>query len=68
MASISFAITPKIIKNPFCKICQKARMMALPANTKGGPKRLDTKSFGDHSVADRMVVKANVEEGVEVKQ
>ena len=43
-------------------------MMALPANTKGGPKRLDTKSFGDHSVADRMVVKANVEEGVEVKQ
>ena len=43
-------------------------MMALPANTQGGQKRLDTKSLGDHSVADRMVVKANVEEGVEVKQ
>ena len=55
-------------KNPFCKICKKARMMALPANRKGGQKRLETKSFGDHSVADHMVVKANVEEGVEVKQ
>ena len=34
-------------KNPFCKICQKARMMAPPAKKKGGQKRLETKSFGD---------------------
>ena len=51
-------------KNPFCKICQKARMMAPPARKKGGQKRLDTKAFGDHIVADHTVLKANVEEGV----
>ena len=51
-------------KNPFCKVCQKARMMAPPARKKGGQKRLETKSFGDHIVADHTVVKANVEEGV----
>ena len=51
-------------KNPFCKVCQKARMMAPPAKKKGGQKRLDTKSFGDHIVADHTVVKANVEEGL----
>ena len=39
-------------------------MMAPPARKKGGQKRLDTKSFGDHIVADHTVVKANVEEGV----
>ena len=51
-------------KNPFCKVCQRARMMAPPAKKKGGQKRLDTKSFGDHIVADHTVIKANVEEGV----
>ena len=51
-------------KNPFCKICQKARMMAPPAKKKGGQKRLETKSFGDHIVADHTVIKSNVEEGV----
>ena len=51
-------------KNPFCKVCQKARMMAPPARKKGGQKRLETKSFGDHIVADHTVVKANVEEGM----
>ena len=51
-------------KNPFCKVCQKARMMAPPAKKKGGQKRSETKSFRDHIVADHTVVKANVEEGV----
>ena len=51
-------------KNPFCKVCQKAHMMAPPAKKKGGQKRLETKSFGDHIVADHTVVEANVEEGV----
>ena len=39
-------------------------MLAPPAKKKGGQKRLDTKSFGDHIVADHTVVKASVEEGV----
>ena len=33
-------------KNPFCKVCHKARMMALPAKKKGGQKRLETKVLG----------------------
>ena len=48
----------------FCKVCQKARMMTPPAKKKGGQKRLETNTFGDHIVADHTVVKANVEEGV----
>ena len=40
-------------------------MMAPPARKKGGQKRLETKSFGDHIVADHTVVKANVAEGVQ---
>ena len=39
-------------------------MMAPPAKKKGGQKRLETKSFGVHIVADHTVIKANVEEGV----
>ena len=39
-------------------------MMAPPARKKGGQKRLETKSFGDHIIADHTVVKANVEEGI----
>ena len=38
--------------------------MAPPARKKGGQKRLETNCFGDHVVADHTVVKANVEEGV----
>jgi hypothetical protein len=57
----NFAITPKAHS---AKSSKKARMMAPPARKKGGQKRLDTKSFGDHIVADHTVVKANVEEGV----
>lgn len=39
-------------------------MMAPPAKKKGGQKRLETKAFGDHVVADHTVVKENVEEGI----
>eukprot|EP00435_Cladocopium_sp_Y103_P036206 s1446_g9.t1 len=51
-------------KNPFCKVCQKARMMAPPAKKRGGQKRLETQHFAEHLIADHIVVKANVEEGV----
>ena len=42
-------------RNPSRKVCQKACMMALPAKKKEGQKRLETKSFGDHVVADHTV-------------
>eukprot|EP00435_Cladocopium_sp_Y103_P044832 s114_g12.t1 len=51
-------------KNPVCKVCQKARMMAPPAKKRGGQKRLDTRHFAEHLIADHTVVKTNVEEGI----
>ena len=51
-------------KNPFCKVCQKARMLAPQARRKGGQGRLETKDFGDRVVADHVIIKPNVEEGV----
>ena len=32
-------------KSPFCKVCQKARMMAPPARKKGGQKRCRASTF-----------------------
>ena len=37
-------------KNPFCRTCQRARMMAPQARKKGGQKRIETEVFGDHMV------------------
>lgn len=51
-------------KNPFCKTCQRARMMAPQARKRGGQGRIPTSEFGDHLVADHVVIKPNVEEGV----
>ena len=50
-------------KNPFCKVCQRARMLAPQARKKGGESRIQTKAFGDHLIADHVVVRANIEEG-----
>ena len=51
-------------KNPFCRTCQRARMMAPQARKKGGQARVETKKFGDHIIADHVLVKTNVEEGL----
>ena len=61
--TISFVTTPKPLLQGMPQ-CQQARMMVPPAKKKGGQKRLETKCFGNHIVADHTVVKANVEEGV----
>ena len=50
-------------KNPFCRTCQRARMMAPQARKKGGQARVETKKFGDHIIADHVLVRTNVEEG-----
>ena len=48
-------------KNPFCRTCQRARMLAPYARSKGGQARFDTTRFGDHIIADHVLIKANVE-------
>ena len=50
-------------KNPFCRICTRALMMKPPARAKGGQGRVPTKKFGDHVIADHVLIKRNVEEG-----
>jgi len=37
-------------KNPFCRTCQRARMMAPQARKKGGQKRIETEVLGDHII------------------
>ena len=51
-------------KNPFCRVCQRARMMAPYARSKGGQARIETSNFGDHIIADHVILKANIEEGL----
>ena len=51
-------------KNPFCRTCERARMLAPYARSKGGQARVDTTRFGDHIIADHVLIKANVEEGL----
>ncbi|CAK9025348.1 Dynein intermediate chain 2 [Durusdinium trenchii] len=38
-------------------------MLAPQARKKGGESRIQTKAFGDHLIADHVVVRANIEEG-----
>ena len=51
-------------KNPFCRTCQRAKMLAPYARSKGGQGRLETKAFGDHIIADHVILKANIEQGI----
>ena len=55
-------------KNPLCRTCQQARMMAPQARRKGGQTRIETKVFGDHIIGDHVIIKKNVEEGFKGEQ
>ena len=55
-------------KNPFCRTCQRARMMAPHARNKGGQKRIETEVFGDHIIGDHVIIKKIVEEGFRGEQ
>ena len=55
-------------KNPYCRTCQRARMMAPHARRKGGQKRVEIQVFGDHIIGDHVIIKKNVEEGVRGEQ
>ena len=55
-------------KNPYCRTCQRALMMAPHARRKGGQKRVETQVFGDHIIGDHAIIKKNVEEGFRREQ
>ena len=44
-------------KNPFCKVCQRAKMMAPHARKKGGSSTIASKKFGDHITIDHVITK-----------
>ena len=52
-------------KNPFCKVCQKAKMLAPQARKKGGSTTIHSKKFGDHITIDHIITKDHRDHGFE---
>ena len=44
-------------KNPYCKMCQRAKMLAPHATKRGGPSAIESKAFGDHITIDHVVTR-----------
>ena len=51
-------------KNPYCDVCNQAKMLAPYGRKVGGSKHVIARGFGDHIVADHVIPK-NVEKGIE---
>ena len=43
-------------KNPYCDICQRAKMYKPPSYATGGFNTVEAKEFGDHVTADHIVI------------
>ena len=52
-------------KNPFCKVCQKAKMLAPQARKKGGSTTIHSKKFGGHITIDHIITKDLRDHGFE---
>ena len=52
-------------KNPYCETCKRAKMMRPYATRKGGSRHVRSNKFGDHIVADHVIMKRSVETGVQ---
>ena len=44
-------------KNPFCPVCQRAKMLAPQARKKGGSSTIVSESFGDHITVDHVITR-----------
>ena len=44
-------------KNPFCPVCQRAKMYAPEARRKGGSSTIHSKAFGDHITVDHIITR-----------
>ena len=44
-------------KNPFCPVCQRAKMLAPQARKKGGSSTIVSESFGDHITVDHIITR-----------
>ena len=52
-------------KNPFCPVCQRAKMYAPHARRKGGSSTVHSKGFGDHITIDHIITKDAKDYGFE---
>ena len=43
-------------KNPYCDVCQRAKMYKPPSYATGGINTVEAKDFGDHVTADHIVI------------
>ena len=64
------ALTPEHMfthrpKNPYCKICQRAKMLAPRARKRGGSSTIESKAFGDHITIDHVVTRDLRDYGLE---
>ena len=50
-------------KNPFCPVCQKAKMLAPQSRKVGGTRTIESKAFGDHITCDHIILKDLTEFG-----
>ena len=54
-----------IPKNPYCEVCNKAKMYKPPAYAKGGSSMVEAKKFGDHATGDCLLAKPEPETGID---
>ena len=50
-------------KNPFCPVCQEAKMPAPQSRKVGGTRTIESKAFGDHITRDHIILKDLTEFG-----
>ena len=52
-------------KNPYCDVCQRAKMYKPPSYATGGFNTVEAKEFGDHVTADHIVIYRDKDVAVE---
>ena len=54
-----------IPKNPYCDICQRAKMFKPPSYAVGGSTKVEAEKFGDHITADFIITRDEEEVGID---
>ena len=52
-------------KNPYCRVCQNAKMLKPPSKKTEGSRQVDADKFGDHVTADFLVTASDQEVGID---
>ena len=52
-------------KNPYCDVCNRSKMLKHYARKTGGSRHVVAEGFGDHIVADFVLIRRSVEQGID---